>query len=342
MKTTTTFLSALTLMGLTLLSAGHTMGQATVQIFHAAGDTNIRGVDVWLGNAKILSAFGYLRSTPTLTVPSGVELQVRIKPPGSTDTSNPRVFKRYTLAPNNHYVIIGIGRLAPAPLPQPDGLPTDFDLGVLAWGTATTLDPHTTGYRFFNTVIDASALSLTISGNVARIINHTHYGEFSNYVAMPSQSLNVDCNDSRGYLVKRYDLGAYGRDDSLISLIATGFENDGMRILRPFQIWGVMRSGRTFQLAEQVVQSAKSFTQMGVTMYPNPANQGRAYLVADGKNGSVYDVEVIDLIGRPVYHTRAILNGRGLELNLQGMAKGTYTVRVIDEKQNMAQNKLMI
>lgn len=75
-------------------------------------------------------------------------------------------------------------------------------------------------------------------------------------------------------------------------------------------------------------------------LHPNPSN-GRVNLEWHGATGSDIEIEVYDALGKKVQHQNLNLVSRKTELQLQGMAPGSYFVRVISAE-GVSSRRLLI
>jgi hypothetical protein len=74
-------------------------------------------------------------------------------------------------------------------------------------------------------------------------------------------------------------------------------------------------------------------------LYPNPTN-GKARLEVEGLNSEA-DVLVFDMIGRVIQRHRINQGKNDLEIDLNGYAKGVYTIRIMNDRINQTK-KLII
>ncbi|HSR59806.1 MAG TPA: T9SS type A sorting domain-containing protein [Robiginitalea sp.] len=73
----------------------------------------------------------------------------------------------------------------------------------------------------------------------------------------------------------------------------------------------------------------------GFKLYPNPATQGKVYVVT-GENGPKI-IRIYDVLGTPVLETTLL----GTELNLLGLDAGVYLIQVF-QQEKVATRKLII
>ena len=75
----------------------------------------------------------------------------------------------------------------------------------------------------------------------------------------------------------------------------------------------------------------------GVSIYPNPVNDKLNIKLLQPANGSLI-IKVSDLTGRIVQHNSFSVNAYGsFEMNMKELAKGTYLVKFITDKDEVVQ-----
>ncbi len=130
----------------------------------------------------------------------------------------------------------------------------------------------------------------------------------------------IDYPESVPAPIGEFDPGPvfYAPDGSLLYTIQQRFDDDCYRSAAVYRLDPV-----TAVAGEQ----QESFNRLAI--FPNPA-EGAARLVFDGLAGTVYTVEVQDLLGRVMLNRRVVLEhpSSGIPLDLTHFSRGTYTVRI--------------
>lgn len=72
-----------------------------------------------------------------------------------------------------------------------------------------------------------------------------------------------------------------------------------------------------------------------VSVYPNPVTDSKLFITS---SGNVFSASIYDAAGKLV--KTFLLNGRSIHLNLEGISKGIYQIKIVTE--NSIQSKKII
>jgi len=109
---------------------------ARLQIIHNAADPLADTVDIWVNNDKALPDFAFRTATPFFEIIPG-EYQVRIKPKGSTDTTNPLLLRTLNLSVGETAIAVAVGNAGTGFAANPNGVSTALD--IITFSRAVTL-----------------------------------------------------------------------------------------------------------------------------------------------------------------------------------------------------------
>ncbi len=103
------------------------------------------------------------------------------------------------------------------------------------------------------------------------------------------------------------------------------------------------KSGRLANPEELTGLPSSEGSSPEVSLYPNPSSSGIVNLIMQGYKVQQATIQVIDLSGRIVYTKSQdiVADNEQIEINLAGMAKGMYSLRVTS-KQDVRNIKLML
>lgn len=233
MFTTISKVKARWLLGLFLgIAFGSAHAQtAQLQVIHNAADVAADTVDVWVNNDKLLPKFAFRTATPYITVPAGVELQVRIKGKNSTDTTAPLFFERYTLPTDAVVTLVANGVLNPAQYAaNPNGASTAFNIAVLPGATAATT-AGTAAVNVWHGSTDAPRVNVLnragATGVHGPVVRNFAYGSFlPQHAGLPAQDLTLEVNTRENdQTVAAFSAPLSAFADSALYVLASGFLN---------------------------------------------------------------------------------------------------------------------
>lgn len=198
---------------------------ARLQVIHNCAATGAAVVDVRVNGGFPASSFDNLAfrtATPFITVPAGVNLEVTINAPNSTDSSNALFRQTVNLASNGTFVVvasgtIGAGVYTPA---------TPFTLQVFATARETSQGgASSTDVLVLHGATDAPTVDVAAVG-VGTLVNNISYGQFSGYLSLPTANYNLQVQLANGLnVVQEYQapLAALGTGGLALTVVASGF-----------------------------------------------------------------------------------------------------------------------
>lgn len=270
-----------------LLGVAHLANsQSQVQVVHNA--PNAPAVDIYVNNDRVLSAVPFRAASGFLNVPSGVPLQVRIKPAAAqADTSNPVFYRSYTLAANTGYYLIANGNLGSGLAPNPDGIATGFDITVIPDARSNSQDPNLVDLRIFHGVTDAPTVDIKAQG-VATLVDNAPFRGFSGYLPVPAASYTVQIAPGSGTPnLLAYKADVSGLAGQTLLVLASGYFNPAANQVNGqngpgFGIWAFTRTGQAIELSKatskvQVVHNSASAPAVDVFINGAKAVPGLAF-----------------------------------------------------------------
>lgn len=226
---------------------------ARVQVVH--NSPNAPAVDVFLGATKLLPNFAFRSASPFVDAPAGTPIQIRLKVASSSpDTSNPVFFRQYTLESGKGYYLIANGNLPGGTnSPNPDGLPTGFDITVIPDAKELSADTTNAELRIFHGVTDAPTVDIKAQG-VATLVDNAPFRAFSNYIPVPAATYTVQISPASGspnLLAYKTPLGGLAGKTALV--LASGYFDPAANQVNGangpgFGIWAFTTTGDAIQL----------------------------------------------------------------------------------------------
>ncbi len=169
---------------------------AKVQVIHNSSDVLASSVDIYVNasgsDAPAIPDLEFRKATPYLDLPAGVLLNIGIAPGNSTSVNDTLKNFQVTLAANEKYVVIANGLLTSGYAVNPDSRNTDFTLFIKTPARDLAIG---TDVEFF--VVHGSTDAPTVDVKVrelasATIVNDAAYGDITDYLSAPAQSLTLD------------------------------------------------------------------------------------------------------------------------------------------------------
>jgi hypothetical protein len=240
---------------------------ARLQVVHNA--PNAPAVDIYVNNNRVLTNVPFRAASSFLPAPSGVPLQVRIKPTAAVaDTSNPVFFRTYTLAASTGYYLIANGNLGSSQAPNPEGIPTGFDLTVIPGARSTSEQPGNVDLRIFHGVTDAPTVDIKAQG-VGTLVDNAPFRGFSGYIPVPASSYTIQISPGSGSPnLLAYKAGISGLAGNSLLVLASGYFNPAANPVNgqngpAFGIWAFTPTGQAIELQKatsrvQIVHNSAS------------------------------------------------------------------------------------
>jgi hypothetical protein len=325
-----TAFAALTALAFTQAANAQT---ARVQIVHNCPDPAAAVVDVWVNNQLTLDNFAFRTATPFLTLPSGTDLTIRIKPSNSQDTTNP-LFRQTLNLPNNATLIVAAQGQVTATNTNPDNLNTAFRLSVA--GGRESFTGGQVGVSVFHGAPDAPTVDVQALG-VGTLVNNIAFGQSTDgaYLGVPNAAYTLAVATADGATrVANFSADLSGFADSALVVFASGYLTP--TVGQPaFQLMAVTRSGRTLLIPAstsapriQVVHNSPDPAAASVAVWVNNTRvlNGVAFRTASGYVNAPegpFDVTITAADARDtineVYRQRFTLeNGRSYQVFASG------------------------
>lgn len=196
---------------------------ARVQVIHNSADAAAATVDVWLDNTLLLDDFNFRSASPFVNAPAGAPIEIRIKGPGSTDTTNPIAKFTYTLASNETYIIVANGIVSGSGYTPA----TPFNLDVMAMGRETATNGSNTDVLVYHGSTDAPTVDVAeVDVANATVVDDLSYSEFQGYLELPTADYVLQVLDDNGTApVAAYSapLNTLNLQGAALTVLASGF-----------------------------------------------------------------------------------------------------------------------
>ncbi len=219
-------------------------GNARVQVIHNAADIAAQSVDVWLNGDLLIDNFMFRTATPFIDVPTGINLNIAIQGPNSTNAENPLWQNDYVLEDGKTYVLIANGIVSPSgydPV-QP------FDIYVNDMGREEATMMNNTDVLVFHGSTDAPTVDVLETGvGAGTVVDNLMYGDFAGYLELPTNDYVLSIADETGEnTIVSYNapLETLNLQGAALVTVASGFLNpDNNSNGEAFGLWAALPSG---------------------------------------------------------------------------------------------------
>lgn len=233
---------------------------ARAQVIHNSADELAAVVDIWFNDQMLLDDFAFRTASPFIDVPAGVDFDISVLPPTSTDTSGSVAKYTYNLEGNGKYVLVanGVVNLPAYNPPQP------FNIDVYAMGREIASSPTNIDLLVAHGSTDAPVVDVVeVAQGAGTIIDDMAYSDFSGYLELPTADYSLQIRNSSGTeVVAQYGapLQTLGLEGSAIVVVASGFLNPGENSDGPsFGLYAVLPTGGDLvQLPTETISTARA------------------------------------------------------------------------------------
>jgi len=316
--------------------------QVQVQIIHNSADAAAAVVDIWVGNFKAFDDVPFRRATAFVDLPANTNLEVRISPSTSTDTTG--AIKKFDVnfEAGQNYIVVANGIASPSGYnPAPP-----LELHVLAGAKTEAASANETEIVVYHGSTDAPTVDIydaTIFP--ASVFDDVSYSEFTDYVALPVLNYTIQVRDETGTaVVATYQapLANLGLEGQAITVLASGFLNPANNSNgAAFGLWVALAAGG--DLVELPISTSIAKTETAsFNVYPNPSNE-ISYVEFTNDKSAELTIRLTDLDGKVVF-TNYLGNRVGfnrVELNTANLSSGIYFIELINDGISRV-NKLVV
>ncbi|NTV82914.1 MAG: DUF4397 domain-containing protein [Bacteroidales bacterium] len=224
--------------------ASPVFSQARLQVIHNSADEAAQMVDVWLNDDLLIDDFQFRTASEFIDAPAGVDFDVTIQPPNSTDTTNAIARFTYNLVDGETYVLVANGIV----VPEGYNPPTPFDIYVYGMGREMATNEDNTDVLVFHGSTDAPIVDVVeVGAGAGTIVNDMPYSQFAGYLELPTADYALQIRDITGTTtVAEFaaPLATLELDGAALVVVASGFldpsvNNDGPA----FGLWVALPDG---------------------------------------------------------------------------------------------------
>lgn len=277
MKRKNTLKTLLTLTCLGLMSFGANAQTARLQAIHNSADAAASTVDVYLGTTLLIDDFAFRTATTFIDAPAGIPIVLGIAPATSTSVADTIASFTYNLTSGETYILVAEGIVSPTGYSPA----TPFTINVYGMGREFANMISNTDVLIHHGSTDAPTVDVVEVGvGAGTIVNDASFGDFTNYLELPTSDYIVEIRDASGttkvasYLAPLSTLGLNG---GAITVIASGFLNPAVNSGGPaFGLYAATAAGgplvqlpATPNARVQVIHNSADAAAASVDVYIN-------------------------------------------------------------------------
>jgi len=232
---------------------------ARVQVLHNSADAAAETVDVWLNDQLLIDDFMFRTASPFIDAPAGVDFDVVIQPPNSTDTTNALARFTYNLMSNGKYILIANGIVSPTGY-EPN---QPFDIYVYDMAREISSSIDNVDVLVFHGSTDAPAVDVKeVLVGAGTIVDDLAYEDFQGYLELPAVDYSLQLRNSAGTdVIAQYTapFGTLNLGGGAYSVVASGFLNPDNNSNGPaFGLYAVLPIGGPFiALPQEEITTAR-------------------------------------------------------------------------------------
>ncbi|QQR85163.1 MAG: DUF4397 domain-containing protein [Flavobacteriales bacterium] len=303
-----------------------------LQLIHNSADLAASTVDVWLNNTLLLDDFEFRTASPFVDAQAGVDLNVGIALPNSTQASDAIYNQSFNLEADETYVVVANGIVSSSgynPL-QP------FNLYAFAGAREVANTSTNTDILVFHGATDAPVVDVAETAVLggATLVDDLAYGEFNGYLEVATGDYALQVQDEQGAPLVNYQapLALPGLDGAALTVLASGFLAPTQNSNGPaFGLWVALAGGGDLVELPLITSVEENDVFAGSALWPVPVSDVLSVeLKADGARDA--QLRVMDATGREVMSVadNIALNGATrLEVPVSTLAPGHYSLQVL-------------
>lgn len=301
---------------------------ARLQVVHNSADLAAASVDVWLNTTLLLDDMAFRTASPFIDAQAGVPFVVSIAAPASTDTVGAIGHFTFNLEEGGSYIVVANGIVSSSGYSPVE----PFDLYATDGAREEATGPANTDILVFHGATDAPTVDvaeIAVLGG-ATLVDDLPYGEFSDYLEVPTTAYTLEVRTADGTPVASFDapLDGLGLQGQAITVFASGFLDPSVNSNGPaFGLWASLATGGPLVPLDNTTD-VTSLQQIAtsISLYPNPANSAAQLLMKGAKTGLI-NMQIVDMTGRMVKDLgphAVVADGNIMPVDVSAMAPGAY------------------
>lgn len=314
---------------------------AYVQFVHSSGDQSIETFDIRVDGVLVADDLSYQEATDFILFENIANPYITINPSNSTDDSNPYTGTNVTLDQNGRYVVPIIGIF------DEPSYNMNVNFPYLGFVGADVLDApvdaNNMQIAFFNNVTDIEAFRYFYDGIDA--YGPVYYGQpMVDEYSLSSLPFDLYAATNPTHYAT-FDIPFENYVGESIAVITSGFVTPSENSNGPGLSMCVVHTDGTVDCFEDVLSVSELAFELGVDLYPNPANEMVTIKYNLPKDYSDVSVEILSITGQNL--STELLKNSGEtqqehQLSISDLPSGTYWVRLTSENSESVPEKLVV
>lgn len=214
-----------------------------VQVIHNSADAAAATVDVYANNNLFLDNVDFRTASAFVDVPAGVPITIGIAPGNSTSAAQSIFTATATFDQDSVYVVVANGIVSASGYSPA----TPFGLNIYNMGREAATVATNTDVLVMHGSTDAPVVDVRPMGSAAPLVDDISFGEFSNYLELPTADYVINVTTSDGETIAgsfQAPLETLSLNGASLVVVASGFLNPSSNNNGPaFGLWAALPTG---------------------------------------------------------------------------------------------------
>lgn len=214
-----------------------------VQVIHNSADAAAATVDVYANNNLFLDNVDFRTASAFVDVPAGVPITIGIAPGNSTSAAQSIFTATATFDQDSVYVVVANGIVSASGYSPA----TPFGLNIYNMGREAATVATNTDVLVMHGSTDAPVVDVRPMGSAAPLVDDISFGEFSNYLELPTADYVINVTTSDGETIAgsfQAPLETLSLNGASLVVVASGFLNPSSNSNGPaFGLWAALPTG---------------------------------------------------------------------------------------------------
>ncbi len=214
-----------------------------VQVIHNSADAAAATVDVYANNNLFLDNVDFRTASAFVDVPAGVPVTIGIAPGNSTSAAQSIFTATATFDQDSVYVVVANGIVSASGYSPA----TPFGLNIYNMGREAATVATNTDVLVMHGSTDAPVVDVRPMGSAAPLVDDISFGEFSNYLELPTADYVINVTTSDGETIAgsfQAPLETLSLNGTSLVVVASGFLNPSSNSNGPaFGLWAALPTG---------------------------------------------------------------------------------------------------
>lgn len=314
-----------------------------VQLIHNSPDAGNTLLDVYKDDVLLVDNFGFRQATPYMDVEVSVPVKYSLAPAGSAGSQEAIQEFNITFGPGTKNILMITGLSGTGYAVNPNGRNTDLNMVHLPAAKDLSTNPAQVEINVIGGATDLEVFDILIDGGGGTLANNIGYGDYGQYLPMnPGEYVLQLSNYDNSTIIDTYNIDLTPHAGKGLLIFASGFRfPDNNHNGQALDLLAAFPDGLVVTLSEVgttggLFSQRQSFTS--VTAWPVPARDVLNLELINDRVESVA-LEILTIYGQVIRQESDLLLINGIneiQLDLSGLTRGEYILRIIGSQKNAA------